>query len=118
MTERWRDESGGATVFACFALAGLVTVTAALLHLGGAVAARHRAQAAADLGALAAAHALADGDESACVAAAAIVRRMRAEVGECTVQGWDVVVSTEAPLGSVGFAFGPARAVARAGPAE
>ncbi|WP_305093696.1 Rv3654c family TadE-like protein [Prescottella sp. R16] len=112
-----RDESGGATVFACFALAGLVAVTAILLHLGGAVAARHRAQSAADLGALAAAHALADGAE-ACVAATSVVSRMRAQVSECVVEGWDVLVTAEAPAGVAAFGLGPARAIARAGPAE
>ncbi|QCQ93494.1 Rv3654c family TadE-like protein [Rhodococcus sp. SGAir0479] len=118
MSRGWRDESGGATVLACFALAGLVAVTAVLLHLGGAVAARHRAQAAADLGALAAAQALAEGSESACAAAESVARRMRVAVGECSVEGWDVVVSTEAPTGSKALQLGPARAVARAGPAE
>lgn len=118
MTAAWRDESGGATIFACFALTGLVAVTAVLLHLGGAVAARHRAQASADLGALAAAQALADGDESACGSATSIARRMHAEVEECRIEGWDVVVSTEAPVGAGGISLGTARALARAGPTE
>ncbi|WP_241665885.1 Rv3654c family TadE-like protein [Prescottella subtropica] len=112
-----RDDEGGATVFACFALAGLVAVTAILLHLGGAVAARHRAQSAADLGALAAAQALADG-EPACPVAMSVVSRMRAQVSGCVVDGWDVQVSTEVTPGGVPFGSGPARAVARAGPAE
>jgi len=116
MTRFVRDESGGATVFACFALTGLVAVTAVLVQVGGAVAARHRAQGAADLAALAAAQALTGGDESACAAATSLARRMQAEVSECTVDGWDVVVST-AVAGPM-LVSGPARAVARAGPVE
>jgi len=111
-----RDESGGATVFACFALTGLVAVTAVLIQVGGAVAARHRAQGAADLAALAAAQELTEGEQSACTAAASLARRMRVEVTECTVDGWDVVVSTETE-GPV-TVLGPARAIARAGPVE
>lgn len=118
MTRLRRDESGGASVFACFALTGLVAVTALLLHLGGAVAARHRAQAAADLGALAAAYALVHGDEPACTAAGALVRRMRVEMNECRVEDWDVVVATAVPVGPVSFGLGPARALARAGPVD
>ncbi|MGF7123138.1 Rv3654c family TadE-like protein [Rhodococcus sp. TAF43] len=118
MTRLREDESGGATVFACFALAALVAVTAGLVHVGGAVAARHRAQAAADLAALAAASALSDGDESPCEAAVSIAVRMGATVPKCTVSGWDVVVGAEVRVGSVSFVVGPARAIARAGPAE
>ncbi|RVW01004.1 Rv3654c family TadE-like protein [Rhodococcus spongiicola] len=117
MTKFLRDESGGATVFACFALTGLVAVTAVLLHLGGAVAARHRAQAAADLAALAAAQSLVGGEESACSTAALLAQRMQVEVSECRVEDWDVVVSTEVFMGPSPFVLGSATAVARAGPA-
>ncbi|WP_430335494.1 Rv3654c family TadE-like protein [Rhodococcus sp. ACT016] len=116
MTRLVRDESGGATVLACFALIGLVAVTAVLVQVGGAVAARHRAQGAADLAALAAAQALVGGDESACAAAVSVARRMRAEVSECTVDGWDAVVSTA--VAGPALVPGPARAIARAGPVE
>ncbi|PTR21586.1 secretion/DNA translocation related TadE-like protein [Rhodococcus sp. OK519] len=117
-TRLLRDESGGATVLACFALAGLVVVTAAFAHLGGVVVNRHRAQSAADLSALAAAYALGSGDESACAAASTIARRMRVELADCSVDGWEVVVSTAAATSSGVFPIGPARAVARAGPVE
>ncbi|CAM3214279.1 flp pilus-assembly TadE/G-like family protein [Prescottella defluvii] len=118
MTGLREDESGGATVFACFALTALVVVTAGLVHVGGAVAARHRAQAVADLAALAAASALSGGDESSCIAATSIADRMGATVARCAVSGWDVVVEAQVRVGSVSFVAGPARAVARAGPAE
>ncbi|MFC9519236.1 Rv3654c family TadE-like protein [Nocardiaceae bacterium NPDC056970] len=113
-----RDESGGATVLACFALAALVVVTAALVHLGGVVVSRHRAQAAADLAALAAAYALDGGSESACAAASSITDRMGVELADCSVDGWQVVVSTTASAGSGLLPIGPACAVARAGPVE
>ena len=106
-----RDESGGATVLACFTLAALVVVTAALVHVGGVVVSRHRAQSAADLAALAAAYALDGGGESACAAASSIADR--------SVDGWQVVVATTvSAAGSGVLPIGPARAVARAGPLE
>ncbi|RVW00286.1 Rv3654c family TadE-like protein [Rhodococcus xishaensis] len=117
MTRFLRDESGSATVFACFALTGLVAVTAVLLHLGGAVAARHQAQAAADLAALAAAQSLVRGEEAACTTAALLGQRMQVEIKDCRVEDWDVVVSTEVLVGPSRFVLGSATAVARAGPA-
>lgn len=114
-----RDESGGATVLACFTLAALVVVTAALVHVGGVVVSRHRAQSAADLAALAAAYALDGGGESACAAASSIADRMRVELAHCSVDGWQVVVATTvSAAGSGVLPIGPARAVARAGPLE
>ncbi|QBJ97018.1 pilus assembly protein TadE [Rhodococcus sp. ABRD24] len=118
MRRSLQDESGGATILACCALAVLVAVTTGLLHFGGAVSARHRAQSAADLSALAAASALSSGDESACGAAASIITRMGVELARCTVDGWDVVVEATVATGPVSLGTGPARARARAGPAD
>ncbi|MDV7242775.1 MULTISPECIES: Rv3654c family TadE-like protein [Rhodococcus] len=113
-----RDECGSATVLACFGLAALVVITATLLHLGSAVSVRHRAQSAADLGALAAGVGLARGSESACAVARAVAERMHAEVVDCTVDDWDVVVTVTAPMLLSSLGIRDARAVARAGPAE
>lgn len=96
----------------------LVALAVALLHVGSAVAARHRAQAAADLAALAVAAALHRGAESSCGAAESIVSRMRAEMASCTVDGWDAVVTVTAPVFLTAVGVRDARAVARAGPAE
>ena len=72
-----KDERGAATVLACWAMLALIAVAALVIHLGSAVSARHRAQSAADLAALAAAAALERGTEAACAAATTIAGRMR-----------------------------------------
>ena len=94
-------------------VAVLLCVTGAGAYLGSAVVARHRAQAAADLAALAAAARLPSGAAAACARATAVAREMRVDDSECGVDGLDVVVTVRVPV-----AFGgAARAAARAGPA-
>ncbi|HEX7322398.1 MAG TPA: Rv3654c family TadE-like protein [Mycobacterium sp.] len=115
----WRirgDDRGTATVAAVAMVAALLAVTSAAVCLGSAVVARHRAQAAADLAALAAATWLPSGAGTACQRAATVVRRMAAECAGCRVDGLDVVVTVEIPVVLAGWGAGPARAVARAGP--
>lgn len=91
----------------------LLTATGAGAYLGSAVVARHRAQAVADLAALAAAARLSSGAGEACAGAAVVARRMRADDIGCVVDGLDVVVTAR-----VAVAFGgAATAAARAGPA-
>src|SRR5690606_4955920 len=80
-------DAGGATVFACVALVALIAVTSMFVGLGTVVVARHRAQAGADLGALAAAGALSGGTAQACAEAVAVVRRMSGAVTSCDVTG-------------------------------
>jgi secretion/DNA translocation related TadE-like protein len=92
----------------------LLTVTGAVAYLGAAVVARHRAQAAADLAALAAAVLVPAGAESACAQASTVARGMRTRTTECTIDDLDVVVTVEA---GVGGRWGTAHAAARAGPA-
>jgi secretion/DNA translocation related TadE-like protein len=88
-------------------MAVLLAITFGGFYLGSAVVARHRAQAAADLSALAAAARLAQGVDAACSQAAVIADAMSAAVADCTVDGLDVVITVE---------VGKARAGARAGP--
>lgn len=109
-------ERGAATVTACLALTALLAVTLLFVQVGVVIVARHRAQAVADLGALAAAGALTDGTD-ACARARDLAHRMRVRVRSCTVAGWDVTVVAEltASLGPLGAS--DVRAVARAGPA-
>ncbi|WP_406813806.1 Rv3654c family TadE-like protein [Mycobacterium sp. M23085] len=90
----------------------LLTVTGSGAYLGSAVVARHRAQAGADLAALAGAARLASGADAACARAAGVARRMRVDDIGCAVDGLDVVVTARV---SVAFG-GAARAAARAGP--
>jgi len=97
-------------------VAVLLSVTAGSAYLGAAVVARHRAQAAADLAALAAAAGLAAGPETACEHARSVARQMRVSTTGCVVEDLDVIVTTEARLAVGGWVN--ARAAARAGPAE
>jgi secretion/DNA translocation related TadE-like protein len=90
-------------------MAVLLACTVGGFYLGSAVIARHRAQAAADMSALAAAARLPEGAETACGRASVIAEAVRVVVAECTVEELDVVVTVEA---------GPARAAARAGPVD
>ena len=90
----------------------LLCITGAGAYLGSVVVARHRAQAAADLAALAAAARLPSGAAAACARATAVAHEMRVDDTECGVDGLDVVVTAQV---AVAFA-GVARAAARAGP--
>ncbi|WP_369812507.1 Rv3654c family TadE-like protein, partial [Kineosporia sp. A_224] len=79
-----------------------------------AVTARHRADAAADLGALAAASAWPEPD---CARAAAVVAGDGAALVACTVLGDGVVeVRASVPVPAPWAVVGPAEVVARAGP--
>ena len=90
-------------------MAVLLAVTVGGFYIGSAVIARHRAQAAADLAALAAAARVPAGTGAACGHAALIAHTMGVGVADCVVHELDVVVTVTA---------GPARAAARAGPAD
>lgn len=110
-----RNDSGSASVLAAAMVAVLLCVTCGGIYLGAVVVARHRAQAAADLAAVAAAMALPAGAAPACEHAAGVARKMRADDIGCQVHDLDVSVTVEvavlAPWGA-----GRARAAARAGP--
>jgi secretion/DNA translocation related TadE-like protein len=99
-------------------VAVVLAITMGGVYVGSAVIARHRAQATADLAALAAAVHLADGADSACTQASALARVMGTTVAHCVVEGLDVVVTVDAPLAFGRLRVGPARATARAGPAS
>lgn len=95
-------------------VAVLLGTTGAVACLGAVVVARHRAQAAADLAALAGAARLPSGSAAACARATDVARSMGIGAAQCAVEQLDVVVTVEVP---VGFA-GAATAAARAGPAD
>jgi secretion/DNA translocation related TadE-like protein len=103
-------------VVAVAMMAVLLAITVGGVYVGSAVIARHRAQAAADLAALAAAVHLADGTDAACAQATALAQAMRTAITQCVVEDLDVVVTVDAPLTFGRVGVGPARAVARAGP--
>ncbi len=115
-TARLSRDDGSATVTACLALAALLALTVLVTYVGGVIAARHRAQAAADLAALAAAAELPEGADAGCAAAEALGRRMKAGVVRCEVAGWDGVIEVEEKVPACPFGSRGIRAIARAGP--
>ncbi|WP_434451669.1 Rv3654c family TadE-like protein [Lentzea sp. E54] len=111
--ERSGCERGSAAVSGVAAMLLLIILTVAGAQAGSAVIARHRVTGAADLAALAAAARLTEGDDSACDQAKRVAAANGAELTNCAVSGWEVVVEVSAIT-----PFGPANARARAGPAE
>jgi secretion/DNA translocation related TadE-like protein len=106
-------ERGSATVWTALVATTLCAVFGAVLALGQAVVARHRAGAAADLAALAAAgHAL-RGPADACALAVAVAAAQGAEVVRCALSGEVADVTARARFGP----YAPA-VRARAGPPQ
>jgi secretion/DNA translocation related TadE-like protein len=98
-------------------MAVLLAITVGAVHIGSAVVARHRAQAAADMAALSAATEIPAGSRVACEQASAVARAMRTALAACDVHELDVVVTVDAQVALALWGLGPARAIARAGPA-
>lgn len=112
------DERGSATVAGACVVAALAGLVVLMVFVGAAVSARHQAQSAADLAALAAAQSMVLGEADPCRDAELIAGGMGVVVASCEAEGEDVVVSV-----TVGVDLGPlgsreARASARAGPME
>jgi secretion/DNA translocation related TadE-like protein len=107
-------DRGVATVWAAIGMAVLMVSVLFGLYLGSAVVARHRAAAAADLAALAAATESVLGDGPACARAARITSAMGADLTGCALDGWDVLVQVRVPIGLPLPAGGPTLATARA----
>jgi secretion/DNA translocation related TadE-like protein len=97
-------------------MAVMLAVTVGAVQIGSAVIARHRAQAAADMAALAAAGSLTAGAGSACGKAEIVATTMRTALTSCRIDALDVVVAVEAQVAWGRWGIGPARATARAGP--
>ncbi|MFT4125756.1 MAG: flp pilus-assembly TadE/G-like family protein [Gordonia sp. (in: high G+C Gram-positive bacteria)] len=113
-----RDDEGAATLVAVGVISALVAVLLLVGHVGVAVLARHRAQSAADLSALAAAVEQVGGQGDPCAVASVIVdeQRISARVARCVVDGDDVVVEVVVPVGLGRWGVRDAGARARAGP--
>lgn len=111
-----RDDDGSATVWTAGAVAVLTVVAVLGYWLAAAVVARHRAEAAADLGALAAASHATEGPARACELARQVADRMAVTLLSCRWQRLDALVEVRgSPLGPGGWPEPTARA--RAGPA-
>lgn len=114
--DRFGGDGGVATLWVAGAIAVVFLVVLAGVWLAAATVARHRANSAADLAALAAASRARDGSGEACARAGWVAERMRAELARCTLEGWDSLIEvTVRPQGALG-GFGAASAHARAGP--
>jgi secretion/DNA translocation related TadE-like protein len=119
VSRRWSElrDRGSATLW-MLALIGLIwSVATMAMAVGGARAARHRAYAAADLAALAAASHFAEGAGSACELAGRIARGSGGRLRQCVFHGRisDVVVVSEVQgVPALGRLTATARA--RAGP--
>jgi secretion/DNA translocation related TadE-like protein len=115
-TRRLSDQGGSATVVMLAVIAAVLTLTVSGLLLCGAVLASHRARAAADLAALAAAGALLQGEppHSACQSAARVAAANHGRLQRCVAVGQDARISVAVATGLRGL--GPATARSRAGP--
>ena len=109
-------DRGSATVWAATGVAVIMIVFLVGLHLGAAVIARHRAEAAADLAALAAAGLAVEGTEAACARADEIAGAMGGTVTDCRLAGWDALVEVRVPISIAFPGIDAAAGRARAGP--
>lgn len=89
------DERGSVTPFAVACLGVLVLLGAALGVVAAMVTAHRTAQGAADLASLAAASAVARGEDG-CAAGASVASANGARLTGCAVDGFDVTVTVEA----------------------
>ncbi|MDL9937520.1 flp pilus-assembly TadE/G-like family protein [Gordonia sp. ABSL1-1] len=114
------NDDGSATIVAAFAIAALAAVVVSVLYVGSAVLARHHAQSAADLAALAAASSLAQAHTEPCQVARLLADAQvpPARVTACRVDGDDVQVEVAVRVEMGRFGIHDATAHARAGPAS
>jgi secretion/DNA translocation related TadE-like protein len=111
--ERVSGDQGSASLWLLGVALAVLFLAGAVAMAGGLIVARHRAETAADLGALAGAVHAIEGEATACDAAERIVIANGGRLTGCHVEGLDVVVSVrvQGPAG-----WGTAEASARAGP--
>jgi secretion/DNA translocation related TadE-like protein len=109
--------AGFATVWVAIAMTAVLALVGLGVRLGVAVDARHRAEAAADLGALAAAVESTEAD-GGCSRAAWVARRMGTRIVSCRVVGLDTTVEVEVPVGEPFGVLGTVVGRARAGPMD
>ncbi|MGX6605376.1 Rv3654c family TadE-like protein [Micromonosporaceae bacterium Da 78-11] len=114
----WRDDRGAASILVL--AVGLLMVAAGLggAAVGSARVARHAAQNAADLGALAGAMQAVYGEQVACARAGRFVAANDGRMTSCAVSGLEVVVRAEISVEPMSGLVRHATAVARAGPVQ
>lgn len=114
--DRGSADQGSATVWTAGAVAVVLVIAVAGMHLGGMLLTRHRAESAADLAGLAAAGRSVAGQQVACARAHGLTERMIVELVSCRLEGWDALVEVRVRPGGPLARFGSATARARAGP--
>ena len=112
-----RAEPGVAAMWGVVLVTLLGLLTSVAVGMAGVTGARHRAEAAADLAALAGAVAARDGSD-ACRAAGAIALANRGELVSCSVSDQEVLVSVSVSTGRIWGKTWQQVGVARAGPAD
>jgi len=113
-----RADDGFVTVAIVALLMVLLSVAGLVATLGAVAVTRHRAAAAADLSALAAARHAFEGSAASCRAAKRVAQAQGASLQTCRLEGLEAVIEvTVRPPGTLA-ALGSARAVSRAGPAR
>lgn len=113
-----RGDRGSATVWAALASGVILVIGMVGVDLASGVRARHVAESAADLAALAAAGHTVEGADAACRAARAVADHVGAEVRGCRLDGWDALVEVQVDRAWTLLGRGPAGARARAGPVD
>jgi secretion/DNA translocation related TadE-like protein len=109
-------DRGSATVLTAAAVGVLVLLLGLGLQLGAVTLARHRAETAADLAALAGAHEAVRGTDVACDRAGTIATGNGARWVDCRVDGWAVTVVAGVSCRCMPSVSGDATGRARAGP--
>jgi secretion/DNA translocation related TadE-like protein len=113
IVDRDRGDDGSASILALGVGLVLLLLAAAVAMAGGMAVARHRAETAADLGALAGAVRAIDGEPVACDRAGRIVHANGGQLLACRLDGLDLSVAVGVPVPG---GWGRAEATARAGP--
>jgi secretion/DNA translocation related TadE-like protein len=110
-------DGGYATVWAVGGITVIMALVVFAVQLGTAIATRHRAEAAADLAALAAAQHAVRGQQVACARAGQIATAMGGVLAECGLLGWEALVTVRVAAPFTLLTAGEAAGSARAGPA-
>ncbi|MFI7116849.1 Rv3654c family TadE-like protein [Amycolatopsis sp. NPDC049868] len=112
------DDRGVATAWTASIVAVLVSAAAFVFWAGAAVTARHRAEAAADLAALAAASHAMEGPGVACERARQVAVRMSVTLLACRWERGDALVEVRSEASGRPAVTGRTEARARAGPVD
>lgn len=112
------QDGGSASIWILAAMSLVLLAGFVASSVGAACVARHRAESAADLAALAGAARAATGKPDACARAAAVAVANGGQLVACDVLGADVLVTVSVTPPGLPARFGRARGRARAGPVD